>query len=66
MKMTAAAAAPRSTSNGLQASCDHSNPPQVRNTVCNLMALPLVPLLQLNQAIQSVVATTPLFRVWTA
>lgn len=47
------------SSNGLQASYNNNNPPEVRKTVRRLMALPLVPPVRLDQAFQSVSATAP-------
>jgi hypothetical protein len=46
-------------SNGLQASYNNNNPPEVRKTVRRLMALPLVPPIRLDQAFNSTVATAP-------
>jgi hypothetical protein len=46
-------------SNGLQASYNNNNPPEVRKTVRRLMALPLVPPVRLDQAFQAVAGNAP-------
>lgn len=46
-------------SNGLQAAYNNNQPPEVRQTVRRLMALPLVPPIRLDQAFQAVTANAP-------